>query len=104
MTRAERRALFELTLRDACQRTGALPPATRRAAADGDALPGAGVATSQLVERIRHAAHTVTDAEVAAARAEGHGDDALYELTVVTALGESRRRLHAALRALGRGR
>jgi hypothetical protein len=100
MTRTERRALFEQMVRDVCERSGRLPPETRRAAADGAPLPGA---TGELVERIRHAAHTVTDAEIAAARAEDHDDDALYELTVATALGESRRRLTAVLRALKRG-
>ena len=87
-------------MHEACERPGRLPAETRRAAAEGDALPGA---TGELVERIRHAAATVTDAEVAAARAEGHDDDRLYELTVATALGESRRRLMTALRALKRG-
>jgi hypothetical protein len=86
-------------VRDVCERDGHLPSDTRRAAADGEPLPGA---TGELVERIRHAAHTVTDAEIAAARAEGHDDDHLYELTVATALGESRRRLRAVLRALKR--
>jgi hypothetical protein len=100
MTRSERRALFELIVRDACERPGTLPREMRRAAADGEPLDGA---TGELTERIRHAAHTVTDAEIAAARAEGHDDDGLYELTVATALGESRRRLAAALKALGRG-
>jgi hypothetical protein len=99
VNRKERRALFELVVRDACERAGSLARETRRAAADGEPLPGA---TGELVERIRHAAHTVSDAEITAARAEGHDDDRLYELTVTTALGESRRRLRAVLRALGR--
>jgi alkylhydroperoxidase family enzyme len=100
MTRGERRALFQLIVRDACERAGRLPPETRRAAADGEQLPGA---TGELVERIRHAAHTVADADIAAARGEGYDDDQLYELTVATALGQSRQRLAAVLRALKRG-
>jgi hypothetical protein len=100
MTRRERRALFESIARDVCDRPGKLSPETKRAAADGKALPGA---SGELVERIRHAAHAVTDGDVEAARREGHDDDALYELTVATALGQSRLRLAAVLRALKRG-
>jgi hypothetical protein len=103
MTREDRRALLGRLLRDACELGGHLPPETRRAAAAGEPLPGAGEATSQLADQIRHAAQTVTDAEIAAARAEGQDDDSLYELTVATALGESRRRFDAVLRALKRG-
>lgn len=80
--------------------TGEALPEARRAAADGKELPGA---SGELVERIRHAAHAVTDGDVEAARREGRDDDALYELTVATALGQSRQRLAAVLQALKRG-
>jgi alkylhydroperoxidase family enzyme len=100
VTRIERRAFFESIVQGACERPGKLAAETRRALVEGAALPGA---AGDLVERIRHAAHTVTDAEVEAARSGGCDDDQLYELTVATALGQSRQRLGAVLRALKRG-
>jgi hypothetical protein len=101
VNRTERRALFESILRRACDGAGQLSPETRRAAAEGKPLEGA---AGELLERIRHAAHTVTDAEIEAARSEGYEDDRLYELTVTAALGQSRERVDAVLRALKRGK
>ena len=100
MTRGERRALFRAIVRSVCEEQGDLAPDVRRAAAEGATLSGA---TGELVARIREAAHLVGDADVEAAKREGHSDGALYELTVTTALGESRRRLEAVLKLLGRG-
>ena len=45
---------------------------------------------------------TIDVAVNSAALAAGHRDEELFELTVATALGASRHRLSAALRALGR--
>jgi alkylhydroperoxidase family enzyme len=100
MNRRERRALFEGIVRDVAEGEGRLALEMRRAAVAGEPLKGA---VGELVERIRHASHLVTDQDVEAARGEGHDDDELYELTVATALGQSRERLRAVLRALGRG-
>ena len=74
-----------------------------RGEASGRRREGAPGCIGELVERIRHAAHAVTDGDVEAARREGRDDDALYELTVATALGQSRQRLAAVLQALKRG-
>jgi hypothetical protein len=98
--RAERRALFESIVRDACEGAGRLSTEVRRAATAGEPMAGS---VGELVERIRHAAHTVTDAEIEAARREGYDDDRLFELTVTAALGQSRERLAVVLRALKRG-
>ncbi|HEX8790889.1 MAG TPA: hypothetical protein VF765_08040 [Polyangiaceae bacterium] len=99
MTREQRRALFRLIVGSTSEGAGELPADVRRAALDGADLPGA---TGELVTRIREAAHLVEGAHVTAAREEGHSDRALYELTVVTSLGESKRRLEAVLELLGR--
>jgi alkylhydroperoxidase family enzyme len=96
MNRTERRALFDSLLRDVCERPAHLPADLRRAAADGDSIPGA---VGTLVDHIRQDANLVTDADIDAVRAEGLDDDQLYELTVATGLGESRRRLDAVARA-----
>ncbi len=98
MTREQRRAQFDALLNDVCKRPAHLPPDVRRAAADGRALAGA---VGALVQRIRDGAHQVTDADVEAVRSEGLDDDQLYELTVATGLGESRRRLDAVARLRG---
>lgn len=99
MTREQRRALFGAIVQSTAGGAGELPADVRRAALEGDHLPGP---TGELVTRIREAAHLVEDAHVTAAREEGHSDRALYELTVVTALGESKRRLEGVLEILGR--
>jgi alkylhydroperoxidase family enzyme len=102
MTRADRRAFFDRLIADVCGAPAHLSPAQRQAAAEGAELSGAAI--QALAVRIREAPHLVTDAEVEAARAEGLDDDQLYELTVATALGESRRRLDAVARALREGK
>lgn len=99
MTRDQRRRLFDAILDGAIQRPGALDPSIRRAAAAAQPLPAP---LAALVEKIRAGAADVTDADVADAQAAGQSDDALFEITVATALGESRRRLVAIRRALGK--
>jgi alkylhydroperoxidase family enzyme len=96
VNRAQRRALFDAVLRDVCERPAHLSVDLRRAAAEGSALSGA---VGRLVQHIREDANLVTDVDIDAARAEGLDDDQLYELTVATGLGESRRRLDAVARA-----
>ena len=71
-------------------------PEARRAAFEnqGDA-PG-----RALVDKIARCAWTVTDADVAAAKAEGVSEDEVFELTVCAAYGQATRQLNAALAAL----
>jgi alkylhydroperoxidase family enzyme len=102
MTRGERRALLDSIARDACEREGRLPADLRRAACDDPTLAALPGPLAALARKIRDAATTVTDADIEEARKAGFEGDAIYELTVTTALGESRRRLQSVLRALGR--
>ena len=53
-----------------------------------------------LVDKIARRAWTVTDADVAAAKAEGVSEDEIFELTVCAAYGQATRQLNAALAAL----
>jgi hypothetical protein len=101
MTREERRAAFESVLAEVRTGPGRLAGEVRQAAANGAPVPGP---LSPLVDHIRGGATQVTDDDIARARAAGHDDDQLFELTVATALGESGKRLRAVLAALGRGR
>lgn len=50
--------------------------------------------------KVRHRAHTITDAEVAAVLAAGHSEDEVFEHTVGTALGAAIERVGAGLEAL----
>ena len=63
----------------------------RRAAYDG---------TGALAEKVAANAWKVTDEDIAAAKAAGLSEDAIFELVVCAALGQSTRQLDAALAAL----
>lgn len=76
---------------------GACDPATRLRAYEGEGRPGA-VAT--YVATVKRNAVEVDDAMVAALRAEGLDDAAIFELTAATAIGEATRQLEAGIRAL----
>src|SRR5204863_5226134 len=79
---------------------GELDRSVRRAAfGGGDALP---TETATYVEKVRHNAYKVTDGDVAALKAAGWSDDALFELTVATALGAALSRREIAKKAMGR--
>ena len=71
-------------------------PALRHAAADDAHLSPD---LQSLVGKIHAHAYRVTDADVAAAQAT-YGDDVMFEVVVSAALGASRARLDAALKAL----
>ena len=53
----------------------------------------------ELVEKVHRHAYKVTDEEIAALQAK-YADDQLFEIIVSAALGASRQRLSAGLRAL----
>lgn len=77
---------------------GVLAPAVRRAAfGDGD-VPAEAAA---YVDKVRRQAYTVTDADVEALQKAGWSDDAIFELTVATALGVALSRRERARRAMG---
>lgn len=71
-------------------------PALRRAAADGAGLPAD---LQPLVDKIHRHAYKVTDDDVARLQAV-YGDDRMFEIVVSAAVGASRARLLAGLRAL----
>jgi hypothetical protein len=76
---------------------GESDPAIRRAAAEGSGVP---TELKALVEKIHRHAYRVTDEDIAALQPR-YGDDRMFEIVVSAALGASRRRLVAGLRALG---
>lgn len=71
-------------------------PALRNAAANDAGLP---LDLQPLADKIHAHAYKVTDEEMARAQ-RVYGDDKLFELVVSAALGASRKRLFAGLRAL----
>ena len=71
-------------------------PGLRNAAADDAGLPAD---LQPLVDAIHAHAFKVTDDEMARAQ-RTYGDDRLFEIVVSAALGASRKRLLAGLRAL----
>jgi alkylhydroperoxidase family enzyme len=87
-------------LRDAVlEAPGELDLDTRRRLLDGDGPPG----LRPYLEKVRSHAYTVVDGDVEALREAGWSEDALFEATVATAVGEGLRRLEAGLAALGAG-
>ncbi|HUF27297.1 MAG TPA: hypothetical protein VMM18_09995 [Gemmatimonadaceae bacterium] len=75
---------------------GEADPTLRAAAASRAGLPPD---LQPLVDKIHAHAWRVTDDDVAQAR-RAYGDDAMFEVIVAAALGASRTRLMAGLRAL----
>lgn len=75
---------------------GVCEPDIRRAAAAGTAVQPA---LQPLIDKIHAHAYRVTDADVAALQS-AYGDDGAFEIIVSAALGASRKRLLAGLRAL----
>ena len=87
--------------RDAVLRTvldgpGDTDPSLRYAAAEGVGVPDD---LRVLVEKIHQHAYKVTDEEIAALQAK-YSDDELFEVIVSAAIGASRQRLLAGLKAL----
>ena len=76
---------------------GETDPALRNAAADGQGVPAE---LAPLVEKVHARAYKVTDDDVARLQPK-YSDDQLFEIVVSAALGASRHRLEAGLRALG---
>ena len=75
---------------------GESDPGLRQAAAMGSGAPAA---LQPLVDKIHHHAYKVTDDDIAQAKAR-YGDDVMFEVVVSAALGASRQRLRAGLKAL----
>ena len=88
--------LRDEVLRSVLDGPGETDPALRYAAAEG---VGMADDLEALVEKIHRHAYRVTDEEIAALQAK-YGDDRLFEIIVSAAVGASRKRLMAGLRAL----
>ena len=89
-------ALRDAALQRVLEGEGESDRAIRIAAADGTGLPDD---LQALVTKIQQHAYKVTDEDVARLQAK-YGDDMLFEIVVSAALGASRKRLFAGLRAL----
>jgi alkylhydroperoxidase family enzyme len=83
--------------------TAVTTPELRRAVFDGDLDEVAAQSVAAYVVKVRDHADRITDADIAALRQEGLGDDAIFELTAAAALGAAERRLVAGLALLGQG-
>ena len=75
---------------------GESDPAVRNAAAAGKGVPAE---LQALVDKIHRHAYRVTDEDIAKLQAT-YGDDRMFEIVVSAALGASRQRLFAGLKAL----
>lgn len=78
-------------------RDGVTPAADRQAAYAGAPVDPA---VAAYVATVRQHAYRVTDDHVAALRTAGHGDPAIFELTVAAAVGQATRQYEAALAVL----
>ena len=75
---------------------GESEPAIRNAVADGRSAPAE---LHVLVDKIHRHAYKVTDEDIRRLQAK-YGDDQMFEIVVSAALGASRNRLLAGLKAL----
>ena len=75
---------------------GVSDAALRRTAAEGTGVPAD---LEPLIDKIHRHAYKVTDEDVARLQAK-YGDDQMFEIVVSAALGASRKRLLAGLKAL----
>jgi hypothetical protein len=76
---------------------GTTTSAARQAAFDNQ---GVDERARRLLEKVARQAWKITDEDVAATKAAGVSEDAIFELSVCAALGQSTRQLDAALAAL----
>ena len=89
-------AARDAVLRSVLDGPGETDPSLRYAAAEGVGAPDD---LRALVEKIHQHAYRVTDEEIAALQGK-YGEDQLFEIIVSAAVGASRQRLMAGLRAL----
>ena len=87
--------LRDRVLDEVLKGAGETDPALRRAAAEGS-VPAD---LQALVDKVHRHAYKVTDEDMAKLQAK-YGDDKMFEIVVSAALGASRQRLVAGLKAL----
>lgn len=90
-------AAFDRVVRAVLESPGVTSPDVRAAVADGDDVPDE---LAIYVAKVRTASYRVTDADIAALREAGHGERAIFELTVAAALGAAQHTFEMGLRAL----
>jgi hypothetical protein len=76
---------------------GKAPPAQRRAAFENTGLAEP---LRTLIHKVAHHAHKIVDADIAAVRQSGLGEDEIFELVVCVAIGQATRQYDAAIAAL----
>ena len=76
---------------------GRASPAQRRAAFDN---AGLAEPLRTLIDKVVKHAYTVTDEDIASAKAAGLGEDHIFELAVCAAIGQATRQYNTALTAL----
>jgi hypothetical protein len=76
---------------------GRASPAQRRAAFQNTGLAEP---LRSLIDKVAKRAYTVTDADIAAARASGLSEDQIFEMAVCAAIGQATRQYDAARAAL----
>ena len=89
--------LRKAAIERAAQGAATTPAPDRRAAFDNRDVPAAAAA---LIDKVARNAWKVTDEDVAAAKAAGLSEDAIFELAVVAAMGQATRQLDSALAAV----
>jgi alkylhydroperoxidase family enzyme len=88
--------LRDQVLKSVLEGPGESDPALRQAVADRRDVPGD---LQSLVDKIHRHAYKVTDEDIAKVQPK-YGDDQMFEIVVSAALGASRQRLMAGLKAL----
>lgn len=71
--------------------------AQRRAAFDN---AGLAAPLNRLIDKVAKRAYTVTDEDIAAAKASGLSEDQIFELVICAAIGQATRQYDTALAAL----
>lgn len=94
---ADIRTAYQALIMRLLHGSGACPAAQRRAAFDNQHSEEP---LASLLHKVVAAAHTVSEADVAAARSSGHSEDQLFELMVCAAVGQASRQYEAALAAV----
>jgi alkylhydroperoxidase family enzyme len=87
----------EALVRRVLEGDGRAPHAQRRAAFDN---AGLAEPLRSLIDKVAKRAYTVTDADIAAAKASGVSEDQIFELVVCAAIGQATRQYDTALAAL----
>jgi hypothetical protein len=76
---------------------GKAPPAQRRAAFENTGL---GEPLRTLIHKVAHHASKIVDADIAAVKKSGLGEDEIFELVVCAAIGQATRQYDTARTAL----